>query len=704
MKSAKAIGPKPSPKSKSASPNTLICLGVAAIVFITIIAYLPAMQGGFIWDDDQYVSENLLLQNVSGIGKIWALGRMATLDHRTHLVSYTPQYYPLVFSTFWLESRLWGNQNPTGFHVVNVLLHIANALLLWLICHRLGFAWGFFAGAIFALHPVEVESVAWITERKNVLSGLFYMLALLSYLRFDKSSRKLFYFTALGCFILALLSKTITCSLPVILLGILWLRHRRLSWADLYRLIPFFVVGVIFGLFTAYLERYRVGAVGAEWEIAFWQRCVIAGRAVFFYAWKLLWPAKLTFIYPRWNPDEFSLLGLLWPVAAIALTVFLWSRRKAIGWAPLIAWAGFVITLFPALGFIDVYPFRYSFVADHWQYLASIFCITLFVGLGYSLYHRLCSRGLKFLALPSVQVLLSSILLLLLGCLTYAQAHMYQNIEELWKTTIRRNPKAPMAWINLGLVHDNQGKHDQAILDYNQAIKLNPTEAKGHYNRGSVYLAMRDYKQAIRDLSRAIELKSNYFDAFYNRANAYLAMGDYNRAIHDYSEAIRLNPKLVQAYNNRAGAYANKGQHDLAIRDFSQAIKLDPQNAEAHNNRGLTYLSKGQPDQAFRDYSQAIKLDPSYANAYYNRGTAYLSKGELDQALRDLSRAIELNPNEARPYNNRAIVHSKKAQHTLAIRDFEKAIQLARASGDKKLAKDLQENLDRYKAKYPKSF
>ncbi len=238
-KPTEGLGHNPLPKPNPTSSKGLIYLGILAIVLATFIAYLPAMRGDFIWDDDAYVSENPLFQNLSGLGKIWSLKLITKPDGQRCFNSYTPQYYPLVFSTFWLESSLWDQNNPRGFHIVNVLLHIANALLVWLICHRLGFQWAYLAAVIFALHPVEVESVAWITERKNVLSGLFYLLALLSYLRFDESKRKAFYFTALGCFVLALLSKTVTCTLPVILLLVLWLRHRRISWPDLFRLIPF---------------------------------------------------------------------------------------------------------------------------------------------------------------------------------------------------------------------------------------------------------------------------------------------------------------------------------------------------------------------------------------------------------------------------------------------------------------------------------
>ena len=663
-------------QSEKPSSHWLVFLGLASIIIITLLVYTPAIRGDFIWDDDQYVSENPLLKSASGLGKIWSLRLITAPDNRSYLISNTPQYYPLVFSTFWLESHLWDQSNPTGFHVVNVLLHIANALLVWLICHRLGFRWAYLAALIFALHPVEVESVAWIAERKNVLSGLFYLLTLLSFLRFDKTRRKVFYFTALGCFVLALLSKTVTCTLPVILLLILWLRHRRLSWSDLPRLIPFFVVGAVFGLFTAYLERYKVGAVGPEWEIAFWQRWVIAGRAVFFYASKLLWPVNLTFIYPRWNPDGFSLLGLLWPAAAIALTLVLWSRRKSIGRAPLVAWAGFVITLFPALGFFNVYPFRFSFVADHFQYLASIFCITLFVGLGHGLYKRIYPQGFKFLVFPSVRILLISTVLLLLGYLTYAQALMYQDVESLWKTTIRRNPGAWMAWNNLGVLHTKQGNYVRAIQYLTKSLESRSRYPEAYNNRGSAYYKKGDYDRAIRDFDQAIKLRHRYSSAYSNRGAAYSARGDFELAIRDLDQAIEFNPSYARGYYNRGNAYFGKGKYDRAIGDFSETIRLNPSFVEAYNNRGAAYSARGDYELAIRDLDQAIALKPMLAEAYSNRGVAYSAKGDYDQAIRDFDKVIELEPGQVNEYNNRGLAYRRKGDYDQAIRDFEQVIEL----------------------------
>ena len=559
IKPTKEIAHNSLEKPKFTSSKQLIHWGVASIVLATLIVYLPAIRAGFTWDDDDNVYENTPLETFSGIAKIWSLKVMKKPDGQRYITGYTQQYYPMVHSSFWLETRLWGNQNPTGFHVVNVLLHIANALLVWLICRRLGFSWGYLVALIFALHPVEVESVAWITVRKNVLSGLFFMVALLSYLRFDKSSRKVFYFVALGCFILALLAKTVTCTLPAILLLIFWMKHGRIPWAHALRLIPFFIIGAALGLFTAHYELHSVGTTDLGLQFEFWQRWVIAGRALFFYAWKLLWP-NLIFIYPRWNPAEFSRLDLLWPAAGITLTIVLWAMRKAIGRAPFVAWAGFVVSLFPALGFFDVYYFRYSFVADHWQYLASIFLIALFVGLAHSLYKRLRSMGPKILDVPSTPVIFGLCLLLLLGSLTYNQARIYNGIERLWQTTVSKNHRAWIAWNNLGILYEAGGDFGKAVHHYSQAIKADPSFAETYNNRGGLYVGAGNYDQGIRDLNKALELNPKLAEACFNRGLAYWNKGQRHRAIRDFEKSVQLaldtgKKELAQGIQRRLELY-----------------------------------------------------------------------------------------------------------------------------------------------------
>ena len=317
-----------------------ICLGAIIILLMTLLFYIPAMRGGYIWDDDDYVTNNLTLRTFDGLRRIWLeLGAV-------------PQYYPLVHTSFWLEYHLW-QLHPFGYHLVNVLLHALNAILLWFILRRLSIPGAWLAAAIFALHPVHVESVAWITERKNVLSGFFYLSAILAYLRFLRLDvisaidryHWGYYILALGLYLCALLSKTVACTMPAMILLLLWWKRDRIGWRNVLLLTPHFAVGVALALTTVWLEKHRVGAQGEEWAFSFLERCLIAGRALWFYASKLFWPHKLIFIYPRWQIDAGIWWQYLFPLAAVAVFPALWFFCKQIGKAPLTAALFFAGTL-----------------------------------------------------------------------------------------------------------------------------------------------------------------------------------------------------------------------------------------------------------------------------------------------------------------------------------------------------------------------
>jgi hypothetical protein len=345
----------------------IVCGGL--LVLLTLVAYLPVLQyGGFIWDDDFYVSNNPLLRSVNGLVRIWTEPTA------------TPQFYPLVHTTFWIEYHLW-QLNPFGYHLVNVLLHALNAVLFWRLLTKLDLPQAWVAAAVFALHPVCVESVAWISERKNVLSAFLYLSSALVYVEFwmwgSDKRRWVPYAAAFALFVGALLSKTVTCTLPATLLIVLWWKRGRIKWGDVLPLVPFFVAGAALGLTTAWIERYRAGAMGGEWDLSFADRWMVAGRAVTFYAAKLLYPHPLSFVYERWQIVAGAWQQWLFPLGVIALLATLWALRERIGRGPLAAAAAFVAILGPALGFVNVYPFRYSFVADHFQYLASLAVITL---------------------------------------------------------------------------------------------------------------------------------------------------------------------------------------------------------------------------------------------------------------------------------------------------------------------------------------
>ena len=361
----------------SSSPHTgWSWLAGLILLLAPFVLYSPLFDAGYIWDDNALVTDNLNLRSLHGLWRIW------------FVPGATPQYYPATYSSFWLEYQFWG-LNPVASHFVNVLLHSLNAIVLWRLLRFLGVPGAWLAAALFALHPVYVESVAWISERKNVLSGLLYLTSAWMFLRYALGTRvgRWLYAGSLSLFMLALFAKTITCSLPAVLVILIWWKRGEVDRRIWLTLLPFFIVGAALGLYTVWIEKHFVGAQGVDWDLSWVERCLIAGRALWFYAGKLFWPENLTFIYPRWVIDVRDWFQYLYPVAVVTLVAGLWFARGRIGRGPVAAVLIFCGTLVPALGFFDVYPMRYSFVADHFQYLASIGLLVLFAA-GMNSYHK----------------------------------------------------------------------------------------------------------------------------------------------------------------------------------------------------------------------------------------------------------------------------------------------------------------------------
>src|SRR5213596_3703841 len=419
----------------------------------TIFAYRPAWNGGFLWDDDVYITNNELLTAPDGLRRIWF-----SLDSPS-------QYFPLVYTTFRIEHAVWG-LDPTGYHWVNLLLHIANALLVWLVLARLKVPGAWLAGAIFALHPVQVESVAWITERKNVLMGFFFLLTLLAWIVFiDERTKRPwpFYGLALDFYALALSAKSTACTLPAALLLILWLQKRRINTRRLIQILPFVILGMGMGLLAVWWERYHQGTSRAVFAfLTPIERILIASRAVWFYLSKLIWPSNLTFIYPRWNISPQHLLDYTWLLAGIVLCAAIYFVRRYVGRSAEVAAAFFVATLSPVLGFIMLFTFRYTFVADHYQYLACIGPIALASAGIISLSHKFAQYRVAIASAALVAVAG-------LGMLTWRLAAAYSDIETLWRTTLAKNPECWMAHTNIGLVLFQKGQIDDAIAHYRSA-------------------------------------------------------------------------------------------------------------------------------------------------------------------------------------------------------------------------------------------
>jgi tetratricopeptide (TPR) repeat protein len=535
-------------------------LGAVALVVLIAAAYAPVRYAGFIWDDNQYVTENTTLTEPGGLTRIW-------LEPGS-----TPQYYPLVFTSFWLEQRLWG-LDPLGYHLVNVGLHALNALLLWSSLSLLGLPGAWYAAALFGLHPVHAESVAWVTERKNVLSAFFYLLALICYLPAGPRARALrapWYCLALVLFVAALLSKTVTCSLPAVIVLLLWWRQGHVTRQDLLYLAPFFALGLVLALVTVQMERQHVGALGAAWDLSWVERCLSAGRALWFYAGKLLWPAELVFIYPRWHIDAGAPRQYLFPAAALALVVVLWLARGRLGRGPLTALLIFGGTLLPALGFFNVYPMLFSFVADHFQYLASAALLAAAAAAAVLLAGRVrAPLGAALLALP----------LALLGLLTYRQCHIYVNAQTLWLDTLARNPDAWVAHHNLAAIFFKEGRYGAAAHHAEATLRLYPQQPLALDN--VLALSVLLYHQ-----------------------------GNLEAALRAVDAGLAAQPAHADAYLLRGQIHEKLGQAAAAEADYRASLLHRPDHAPAQHRLGLVLLELGRAAEAARVLAGAVDRDP----------------------------------------------------------------------------------------------
>jgi len=571
------------------------------------LAYLPALDGGLLWDDGAHITRPEL-RSLHGLWRIWSdLGA-------------TQQYYPLLHSAFWIEYKLWGDA-LLGYHLANLLLHAAAACLVMLIMRRLGLPGARLAALIFALHPVYVESVAWIAEQKNTLSTVFYLSAGLLYLHFDRTRRKSQYLLALALFVLALLSKTVTCTLPAVLLVVFWWRRGRLSWKrDVLPLLPWFALGTAGGLFTAWMERNYLGAEGPDFTLTLVERFLVAGRAVWFYLGKLVWPANLMFFYPRWQVDSAEWSQYLFPLAALAAVagLCLLARKRRGPLAGALIFAG---TLFPALGFFNVYPFIYSFVADHFQYTASLGIIVP------------VASGLTSAIGPGARrwaVAAACIALAALGALTWQQCGMYHDIETLFQQTLERNPTCWVAHYNLGvLVAGTPGRMEEAIQHYRQAVRLKPDYAMAHYNLALALSQTPDrVPEAIEEYRAALRIDPDSAKA-HNELGLALSKisGRLPEAIQEYQAALRIDPDSAEAHNNLGIALLNtRGRFAEAIPHFQAALRIKPDSAEIHNNLGgALSLMPGRLPEAIQEYRTALQLQPGSSDARYNLEVA-LSK------------------------------------------------------------------------------
>ena len=637
------------------------------------------------------------MRDVSGLWQIWF--SPSALEEEGH-------YWPITYTTFWLEHKLWGF-DPAGYHIVNVLLHLANTLLVWHLLRRLAVPGAWMVAAVFAVHPLHVESVAWIFERKDVLSGLFYLSAALAWMRFVEQPRPQRYVWSLALYAAALLSKSIAVTLPASLLIWHWWKQGRVTSTDLLRLVPFFVVGLVIALGD--LASYR-SVHNKEFDFSLIERALIAARALWFYAGKLLWPTNLAVIYPRWDIHVAEPLVWGYLVGAVALAVALWHFRPQVGRGPLAGALFFAITLSPTLGFVDYNYMEYAFVADRYQYLAGIGVMAVVIGAAaYGIRHLsgLWQKG----ALGG-----AAVVLILLGLLTWRQASIYRDDETFNRHIIALNPQAWNAHLNLGKALYDQGRYEEALEVARVAVEQDPDYFKVHISLGAVLSELGHLEEAEKHLRRAIALNSQARDAHLNLGDALYKQGRYEEALevarvaveqvpdsfkahinlgavlselghfeeaeNHLRRAIALNPQDVDLSQKLAAKLAEvlmpQGRYAEAIDVLAQAVALDPassQVAELHFLMGMAAQDNGQPEAA-KYYMRAFELDPRHTKSIRRLAHLRLEQQRYDEALEFFQRLVEIDPGDATAYGNMGIVLFYLGRSDEALRSFDQALSL----------------------------
>ncbi len=648
-----------------------LALRALALGALVLLAYLPALEAGFVFDDAMYLTgDERMAQGLAGLKRIWT---------EVGGESYRHQYYPLTGTALWAQYELWGPA-PAGYHLVNVLGHAVNAILLWRLLVLVGTpgagAGAWLAGAIFGLHPVHVPSVAWVSEIKNVLSTLFFLLALLAWVQWlgPAGVRGGARTAALGLalFVLALLAKTATCVLPVALGAIAYWKRGRLGGRELRAVGLLAAVGLAAVLTTVFLESaHRAG--GEEFALPWWRRVQVAGASVWFYAGTLAWPSGLSFVYPRWHVDAWTGWAWIAPGAAAGALAALWALRGRIGRGPLCAAAYFVAAAAP-VSLVRVAYARLSYVADHWVYLASLGLIALLAGAACWWVREAAAGPGSGAARPggarrrAGAMLAACAVLAVLGTLTWRRAELFRSERSLWLDTVERNPSSPIACYNLGVALWGEGDREGAIACYRQAVEIDPCYAAALNNLGAALRARGGIEEAIACYEAALLADPSLAGARHNLGDALLAAGREAEAAASFDEAARLRPGFAAARHGAGVALRRLGDFDAALGRYRGALALDPGSPAFLSNAGEVLLEMGRLDEAERHLREALGADPGAAPAHYNLAILHEGRGELEAAIAHYAAAVRGAPGsaEVRRRLARALCESGRPHEALA--------------------------------------
>ena len=546
-------------------------LWALVLLVAVIVTYQPVWHAGFVWDDDGRVTANPCIVGPLGLKEIWTTS--------------AADLCPLVYTTFWVEHALWG-LTPLPYHLVNVFLHGVCAILLWRVLRLLTVPGAWLGAALWALHPVQVETVAWVTEMKNTQSGVFYLLTILFFIlglqagaREDRRGERWNQGLSLLCAALALASKSSTVVLPIILGLCAWWMEGRWRWRNLPLLGIIALMAIFPSALTLWTQKLLVHGVGdLQYARSFPERLATAGDAVWFYLGKLAWPHPLIFIYPRWTIDAGSWIAYL-PLLAVLLTLGLfWLKRESWARPWFFAFAYFVGALLPVLGLIDGYFWRYSLVGDHFQYLASMGPLA-FAGAGIVKLGELVSVEKVWLR-PA----LCSGLLAILGVLSWQRSWVYENVDALWTDTLARNPGCWMAYTNRGNDLLKAGQLDPAMVQFRKALEFAPGNVNDHTNLGIALMESGRTDEALPEFQRATQISPDEPETHINLGHALQQKGEADAAIGEFQKATEIDPTDIEAHNYLGIALARRGDFDKAIAQFQDVVRLKPDDAKAQSN------------------------------------------------------------------------------------------------------------------------
>jgi len=674
-----AAAPAGAPKTH---PALHAAWGAAGLLLLVALVYAPTLANGFVSDDTFYVQVNQQLNSAAGLRDIW-LKPGATV-----------QYYPLVHTLLWLQYQAW-ELTPRWYHLVNLLAHAGVAVLLWRVLARLAVPAAWLVAAAFAVHPVQVETVAWISEQKNLFSAALALGAILAWLRFDPllvaqpdgdsgagvpGNHWLAYAVALALFVASLLCKTVTATLPAVLLVLIWWKRGQVTWRDVARLLPFFAIGLALSWVTVWMEQTTVGARGAAWELSPLARVLIAGRAVWFYAGKLVWPHPLAFTYPRWIIDTHAAWQYVYPVGALAVVGLLWALRGRVGRGPLAAALIFGGVLTPALGFFDVYPFLFSFVADHYVYHASMAGIALIIA-GVLLAARRFVPRLSFESIGGNPAAwgLAAALLAPLAIVAHRETYAYHDEESLIVDAIQAMPSSWAAQFRYAGLLINQRQYEQALEHYREALRLFPTHNPLNLSLGTTLASLQQHEAAIAAFQTALAGRLDADDrraAYFHVGNELSALRRYEEAIQNYRAAIELDPNAAQARFNLALALREQGQLPAAAEQLRALLERHPEAAEAQHALGVVLRDQGQADAALQALAEAVRLAPDRAPFLVDLALSEMQSQKWPAAADHLRAAIAAESQNANAHSLLGIVLGQQGDLSGAIGAFRAALQI----------------------------